>query len=330
MGGGAAMRAAAKVAGYGIGFRHLPSVPLSEQAAQTAARRCPSTVPAVVSAGGDAVASANTWIEASPAVQRPLMEMDDWDFAGVEEGELFDSSANPPYRVVFGAVPTIEEAREATSDLKEALEKVYFSSPVVSDAEGSKIVPVSHRSEPISLGYPETKTCVSSESAAINPSVPKPVLNAFYLLKESPEVQNIVASLAADTNVWEAVMKNEKVMEFYQSQKTAGVLLSNLNEDMVESYAANGYLTSSDESVEQSSETSGNRFTRLVDNIKMQVAKMVSNLSEFFQNLFKTSAEECSSADAKGGSTDFMDKAAGASFIALGILAIVVVLLKRK
>lgn len=112
---------------------------------------------------------------------------------------------------------------------------------------------------------------------------------------------------------------------------SAGVLLSNLNEDMVESYAANGYLTSSDESVEQSSETSGNRFTRLVDNIKMQVAKMVSNLSEFFQNLFKTSAEECSSVDAKKrGSTDFMDKAAGASFIALGILAIVVVLLKRK
>lgn len=119
-------------------------------------------------------------------------------------------------------------------------------------------------------------------------------------------------------------------LQLVLSAFSAGVLLSNLNEDMVESYAANGYLTSSDESVEQSSETSGNRFTRLVDNIKMQVAKMVSNLSEFFQNLFKTSAEECSSADAKGGSTDFMDKAAGVSFIALGILAIVVVLLKRK
>ncbi|RWR97876.1 Uncharacterized conserved protein UCP012943 [Cinnamomum micranthum f. kanehirae] len=197
-------------------------------------------------------------------------------------------------------------------------------------AEDKQMASPSHQSEPLSMGYPETKLALLLKSAAINPSVSKPVLDAFYLLKESPEVQNIVASLAADTNVWEAVMKNEKVMEFYQSQKTAGVLLSNLNEDMVESYAANGYLTSSDESVEQSSETSGNRFTRLVDNIKMQVAKMVTNLSEFFQNLFKTSAEECSSVDAERGSTDFMDKAAGASFIALGILAIVVVLLKRK
>lgn len=33
-------------------------------------------------------------------------------------------------------------------------------------------------------------------------------------------MQDVVASLAADKNVWDAVMKNEKVMEFYRTQQS--------------------------------------------------------------------------------------------------------------
>lgn len=117
------MRSVAKVAGCGIfgGFRQLPSLPVSELAASTGARKCPPAVPAIVSAA-DTVSSASTCIDASAAVKNPFLNIDDWELAGCDEGELFDS-AFPPSRLVFGGVPTIEEAREATSDLKDALEK---------------------------------------------------------------------------------------------------------------------------------------------------------------------------------------------------------------
>lgn len=112
---------------------------------------------------------------------------------------------------------------------------------------------------------------------------------------------------------------------------SAGVLPSDLDKDMVESCTSNAYLmNSANYSVEQSSETSGSGFSVLVDNIKMQLTKMVSNLSELFQNLFGSSAEKGNSVDGeRGGFPDFRG-AAGFSFIALGILAILVVLLKRK
>lgn len=51
----------------------------------------------------------------------PTWEVDDdeWDLAGwaVEE------EANPAPRLVFGPVPTLDEAKEATSDLTDAIEK---------------------------------------------------------------------------------------------------------------------------------------------------------------------------------------------------------------
>lgn len=34
-------------------------------------------------------------------------------------------------------------------------------------------------------------------------------------------VQSVVASLASDKNVWDAVMKNEKVMQFYRNHQSS-------------------------------------------------------------------------------------------------------------
>lgn len=54
-------------------------------------------------------------------VQWPAWEIDDWEFAGGMEEEAV--VLDPPPRLVFGPAPTLQEAEEATADLKEAIEK---------------------------------------------------------------------------------------------------------------------------------------------------------------------------------------------------------------
>ncbi|XP_042490087.1 uncharacterized protein LOC122070058 [Macadamia integrifolia] len=175
MGGGGAMRAAAKVASFGVngGLRGVPSVPLAEQSMATASRMTSrpsnSIVSSVATEEGRSsllLSSPNGKIDAS--VQRPLWDVDDWEFAGGEEDMVADSMTPMP-RVVFGGVPTLEEAKEATCELKDALEQVYISSNSGADSE--------------------TKACVTKETAVSIPTVPKHALQAFVLLKESSAAQ---------------------------------------------------------------------------------------------------------------------------------------------
>lgn len=57
---------------------------------------------------------------ANPAISQ--WELDDWEFAGWKsDGE--DMFEEPPPRLVFSPVPTLEEAQEATGDLTRALER---------------------------------------------------------------------------------------------------------------------------------------------------------------------------------------------------------------
>lgn len=112
------MRAAAKVAGISVanaGIRGgISGVPApAEQSVRNASR----PVSAIISKayGGDLPAA---------AVQRPAWELDDWEFAGVEEEEMVVDSAEPVTRVVFGgAPPSFQEAKAATGELKDALQK---------------------------------------------------------------------------------------------------------------------------------------------------------------------------------------------------------------
>ncbi|KAL5976119.1 hypothetical protein ACLOJK_020449 [Asimina triloba] len=310
MGGGGAMRNVSKFTGFAsvTGFRQLPPA-----AAEQAARKSAKPIPALASAqAGDVLFHSGAGQVEEASVQRPSWELNDWEFAGDDVVDLSDFS-DPPARVVFEAAPTMEEAREATSDLRDALDS-FGSSPAALEGSISRALPSEHL---------ETKACVSSESVAIFPSVPKPVLNAFYLLKESPDVQNVVASLAADKNVWDAVMKNEKVMEFYQSQQSSCVLPLNA-EATAEFFSEHG-------SDEKNYENMGDGFMRFIGNVKLRVANMVSNLSEFLQNIFGNPGEQQDTAtdDRKGG-FKFFEKKGAAPFFMLGILAIMVVLLKRK
>lgn len=57
---------------------------------------------------------------ANPGMSR--FELDDWEFTGWKsEGE--DLFVEPPPRLVFGPVPTLEEAMEATGDVTRFFEK---------------------------------------------------------------------------------------------------------------------------------------------------------------------------------------------------------------
>lgn len=67
-----------------------------------------------------------------------------------------------------------------------------------------------------------------------------------------------------------------------------------------------------------------------VQNIKLAVTEMVKNVSDFFQSIFGGSASGNVSVDDNGNaSTTYVGNTIGASFMALAVLAIMVVVLKR-
>ncbi|KAI4333782.1 hypothetical protein L6164_018546 [Bauhinia variegata] len=314
MGGGGAMRTAAKVAGFGLaanGMRGVPLVPPAEQSVGKASR----PVSAVLSSQGGTRAA-----EVAPLHTAASWEMDDWEFA--DDNELVVQAGEPMPRVVFGGVPSFREAKAATSELKDAIDQVYLSS---NSTEGSSAV---SKGTVLSLNNSEldTKSCVIE--AVSTPSVPNHALQAFKFLSGSPEVQTVVASIACDPNVWNAVMQNPELNDFMQSQKRT---VANLHVE--ESPEKMEYLSDSDdESVKSVDSRNGFDFMDALQNIKFTVAEMLSDVSNYFQSIFGFSAAEKSSSDANGGD----EKASlgdqmilGGTFFGLAVLVAMVVILKR-
>ncbi|EEF31461.1 conserved hypothetical protein [Ricinus communis] len=191
MGGGAAMRAAGKVAGIAAvnsGIRGgLSSV---SSPAEQSVRNAKRPVSAIISSS-----SAQQNKVQKEGFQGPAFEVsDDWEIAGFEESEELQL-IEPLPRLVFGGPPSLEEAKAATSEVKDALEKVYLSSPGL-----------------------ETTSCIISDARAS--SAPTHAIKAFTLLNRSPQAQTIVASIATDPNVWDAVLKNGALQEYLLSQNT--------------------------------------------------------------------------------------------------------------
>ncbi|XP_016482457.1 uncharacterized protein LOC107803284 [Nicotiana tabacum] len=325
MGGGGAFRAAAKVAGVTVansGFRSVTA----EHPVFTAARNVvrPVSVSAITSSSEDVKSGVvhGSSIDVSP-VQK-MSEFDDWEMAGGEE-DMMVKSGEPLPRVVFGGAPSLQEATEATSDLKDALEKVYLSPPA-SDYGGSCISGSSL--------LPFSKACVVSETV-VTPSAPKHAIQAFRFLSETPAAQSVVASIACDPNVWTAVLQNPALQEFLVSQKTSASFPDS-DQKMDESVAdTDSFSQSSPRSAFSKSEAeeskSKNSFTGFLQNVKRTVTQtvidMMSSLSDYFNNLFggnKVFIEADGSA--KLGAAE---KTLGASFIGLAIMAIMVVVLKR-
>ncbi|KAJ9562628.1 hypothetical protein OSB04_007788 [Centaurea solstitialis] len=291
MGGGVAMRAAAaaKVAGLGVlngGGLHNPVV-----------RR---SIASVVSCSDDLklAISNNTNTNtnsSSSSVENekphPYPYDDDWEFAGDEEEE-----AMMP-RVVFGGAPSIQEAKQATDDLADALHKTYLSS----DGQHPEHV--------------ETKPCLVTQTYVAS----KPTIQAFRLLHENADAQNVVASIASDPNVWNAVLKNEALMDFLQTHNTS-VVSPQVNEE------------SSDES---KSAASGKGFRDYMEDVKQKitvtVVDMMTSLADTFQSLFGGSSgkdEYTMNPDGTAGIS--VEKTTiGATLMGLAIMVITVVVLKR-
>lgn len=123
------MRTLAKAAAFG---GYLPAGSLTGRAAAVAGRRAHRPDAAIVSPAEGrssiAIASSDKGLQEPipvSSVQRASWETNDWEFAGwaePEEAVAFDS-LHPAPRLVFGSVPSLEEAKEATSDLKNTLDE---------------------------------------------------------------------------------------------------------------------------------------------------------------------------------------------------------------
>ncbi|KVI10370.1 uncharacterized protein LOC112506612 [Cynara cardunculus var. scolymus] len=288
MGGGAAMRAAAKVAGLGVsngglrgGGNHVVS----------AARR--SVASGVSSSDDVKLAIANKTTNSS--VEKGY---DDWEFAD----ELLN---DPMPRLVFGGAPTIQEAKQATSDLGDALDKTYLSS---NDQNSSLLFDLEHV---------ETKPCLVTDTCAS-----KHAIQAFRLLHENTEAQNVVASIASDPNVWTAVLKNEALVDFLQTHKTS-VIFPQVNDER------------SPEASESKS-ASGKGFRDYVEDIKQKISvtvvDMMTSFSDTFLSLFAGGSakgqEYTMNPDGTAGIS--VEKTTiAATLMGLAIMVITVVVLKR-
>ncbi|MCL7034825.1 hypothetical protein MKW94_026315 [Papaver nudicaule] len=315
MGGGGVIRAATKVAGLGVnrGFRGA----LQEKSATTAvaakksfSKPISESISTEKSQESNSVitclSSESSNVKSASAIESPSWRIDDWEFTDGEEILLSESSPMP--RVIFGGVPTLEEAEEATSELKDALDLEMNSSIVSNQHE---------------LESADTKACVISDTEVGFCSELKPVFQAFSLLKESPEAQSVVASLASDKNLWDAVLRNEKVMQFIKLHQT----MNECHDDQ-----ASSKNFDDDEDDTKHSQASINVFMSSIQNIKFVVMDMMNNVAHFFQDLFGgRGPENVVSLDGNGNASaaSNVDKAIGASFMGLAVMVIMVVLLKR-
>ncbi|XP_074375492.1 uncharacterized protein LOC141717308 [Apium graveolens] len=294
MGGGAAMRAAAKVAGMNMGLRGAPG---AEHPFAAAARKAVSPVKALFNSS-ETSQTRPYWDDSN----YKNGNIDEWELAGGEE-ELMSEEA----RLVFGDAPTVKEAQDATFQLKEAVNKAYLSTDDVFSNEESGIVALLN-SEDL-----ESKTCAVKDSTS--PILSTQAMQAFRLLNENTAAQKVVASIACDPNVWNAVLQNEALVGFLRSQKNSSEMDA-----------------SSEKSAEDSDELDScnsedmNTIENIVLNMKDTVVEMMNSLSDYFQNLFGgTMAPDGSIVT----NTMDKDKAMSASFMGLAVMVMLVVVLDR-
>ncbi|XP_072951705.1 uncharacterized protein [Typha angustifolia] len=287
----------------------------------------------------DAMSARFAPLAASEKVEAPVI--DEWELAGgsEEESDLFEEMIASPQRLVFESVPTIEEAKEATLDLKDIAEKVYFAPPV------TKVSLIEIKD----CEYFETSDSEASisEGQQIVSAAPDHIIQAFTFLRENPEAQDVVASLASDQNVWNAVKENKKVSEFLAVLHSgSGEIASesvpgdeDAEETMAHSRTCNiaSERDTGDEDTEESMASSSTHtsldlfrcrgFIELTENIKVMVLDMVNNLSDIFQGLAGTltgSNSVSTQTQTNTGNADIFG-----SFVILAIATILIVICGR-
>ncbi|TVU48045.1 hypothetical protein EJB05_07667 [Eragrostis curvula] len=233
-----------------------------------------------------------------------------------------------PDHEVFGPVPTHEEAMAATLDLKDAFEIAKADPTHKKAAPVSALPEVVHSETPLDVFHSEaSKQEDSYENLLATSGAPGRVVQAFTMLHQSPEAQDVVASLASDKNVWDAVMKNEKVMKFYKRLETKLSDCSSVASSVSECQGEDDDAASS----QNISAISGESLKDYVEKMRALVSEMVANLSNMMQDLVATSNEGRCKGKLKtmvlSASNDFAN--APSAFVLLAIASIMVVLLKR-
>ncbi|KAG6512956.1 hypothetical protein ZIOFF_031095 [Zingiber officinale] len=250
--------------------------------------------------------------EASPvsAVQKPWWE---------EEQEVVPlESLDPAPRLVFGPVPTLEEAKEATSDLAVTLKDqatIIEASfiPLISDTN-CRMYPS------LILSHSSTEVPHASfmfEAPVAVPSIPRHVAQAFELLQGNPQVQSVVASIAADKNVWAAVMNNPEVTEFYETHKSI------IYPPESSCFVTEVPMADEDHKSSTTKPTKISQFMNLIHRAKEKMVEVVINISTFMQDFLdpkKAGNEQDKS---------FFNSSFGSSLMALAIATILVILFKR-
>ncbi|XP_022880141.1 uncharacterized protein LOC111397436 isoform X2 [Olea europaea var. sylvestris] len=302
MGGGGAMRTAVKAAGITLGNVGLRGLTPENYPISAVARMATSAPPVTSMASSAEDVNVVALSQSEVDVQRRCWELDDWEFAGGEEDLMVTAGESLP-RVVFGGVPSLQEAKEATSQLSDALEKVYLSSPEPVAYDGLLI----EDHHPSSLVLSDTqvlenKALVTDRSTPVSGELMH-AIQAFRLLNESSRVQNVVASIVHDTKVWNAVLENQELQEFLQSHKNI------------------------DTSSDSGESTDGSKPKDVFKKIKVTVVDMLSSLSDYFRNFFEV---DKASANSNGSARlNSLDTALEASFMGLAVMAIMVILIKR-
>lgn len=293
------IRAAAKVAGMAAATGGIRSITPEHLTLSSASR--------MASSGRSMAATVDDvrLVAESGGVQKPCVAFDDW--VSVNE-ELGIDASEPMPRVVFGGPPTLQEAKEATSELSIALEKAFLSPSKSIGYEGSSLADKGSSLSLPNIDDVDTKACVTTEIVG-SPSLPAPAIRAFKLLHESSMAKDVVASIATDKNVWTAVLQNKELQNFLESER-AYVSCAGTNISM--EYVGDCDANSSDEHTESSG------FADFFQKMKSGVVNMLSSLSDYFIDLFGGKG------DGKSADT-IMER----SFMGLAVMAILVILLKR-
>ncbi|KAG4968907.1 hypothetical protein JHK87_034558 [Glycine soja] len=266
---------------------------------------------------------AATRIRGVPSVQRASSQnaaaaWDDWEVAdgGEEDGE-------GAARVVLGDVPSIQEAKAATAELKHAIHKVYLSSNS-SECDGCSL---SGQVSVMSPSHTELENKSHFTEAISYPSAPNRALRAFQLLSECPEAQSVVASIACDPNIWNAIAQNPALQDFFQSHQTAicaataDFEVEGTHDQRVGDFPYSDSVYAFVDSL------------NILHNVKFTVTEMVSSVSNYLQNMFGFLTGQTSSAviDARGNTkANFVDPITmGGTFLGLVVLVVMVIMLKR-
>ncbi|XP_077235391.1 uncharacterized protein LOC143877292 [Tasmannia lanceolata] len=229
MGGGGMLRTVGRAVGSGVG---------GVQEALSGSKPKPTSILNVSSSSSSKLnlpfsTTTSTSASNSRSSSPVLYDVDEWEFFEEEE-EGRDGISE---RFVFGPVPSKDEVEEAVSALHQVFVPIAYSQ-VTEDRPPVTLNKDSADQKASAYDLMRRVPSGESESDWIEPSLniynPRAlqsegydnVLDAFRLLKMNPSVQRMVASLSSDKAIWDAVMKNEVVLElkesFYAGENTDG------------------------------------------------------------------------------------------------------------